>query len=107
MSTEPKRSLWQRLFGGSSAQALPGVLSASEFERLFLREKALADRNLRSFALVVLDPDSPTPEALQAIGECLNERLRSGDAIGRLDETRLATLLAATDSKGAWRFGRR
>ena len=104
MSTEPNRSFWQRLFGGSPAQALPGVLSASEFERLFLREKALADRNLRSFALVVLDPDSPTPEALQAIGECLNERLRSGDAIGRLDETRLATLLAATDSKGAWRF---
>lgn len=104
MSTEPSRSLWQRLFKTAPAAALPGVLSASEFERLFLREKALADRSLRSFALVVLDPDTPTPEVLAAIGTTLNERLRSGDAIGRLDETRLATLLAATDSKGAWRF---
>ena len=66
MSTASNRPFWRRLFGDSSAPSLPGVLSASEFERLFLREKALADRSLRSFALVVLDPDEPTPEVLVA-----------------------------------------
>jgi lipopolysaccharide/colanic/teichoic acid biosynthesis glycosyltransferase len=101
-SSRPVR--WLRLLGrGRQTLDLPGLLSASEFERLFQREKALADRQARTFSLVVIDPRGDE-EHLARLCEVLRDRLRGGDAVGRLDSERLAVLLAGTDAKGAWTY---
>lgn len=97
-------SRWLRfLTGARPSLNLPGLLSASEFERLFLREKALADRHARTFSLVVIEPRGDG-EQLARLGEVLQARLRGGDAVGRLDSARVAVLLAGTDAEGAWTY---
>ena len=54
---KPRQPRWLRFLIGSRPELdLPGLLTASEFERLFLREKALADRHARTFSLVVIEP---------------------------------------------------
>ena len=102
--TPRPRSFWRRLLGMAPEKTVPGLLAASEFERLFLREKALADRSLRTFVLVVFDLGGTSPDDLTDAGRILVARLRGGDAAGRLDERRVAALLASTDSRGAWTF---
>lgn len=99
-----RRCRWLRFLTGARASLdLPGLLSASEFERLFQREKALADRHARTFSLVVIEPRGDG-EQLTRLGEVLRGRLRGGDVVGRLDSTRLAVLLAGTDADGAWTY---
>ena len=99
-----RQSRWLRFLTGSRPGLdLPGLLTASEFERLFLREKALADRHARTFSLVVIEPRGDD-EQLRRLGEVLKARLRGGDAVGSLDSSRLAVLLAGTDAEGAWTY---
>ncbi len=102
MSSVPRpwrRSLFARLLPG---ERLPGVLSQSEFQQAFLRERSLVDRRQRAFSLVVFLPDGDEPRALPRLARLLRERLRTADQIGRLDDRHLAALLPATDGQGAW-----
>jgi lipopolysaccharide/colanic/teichoic acid biosynthesis glycosyltransferase len=93
------RSLLARLFPGDR---LPNVLSQSEFQQAFLRERSLVDRRQRAFSLIVFLPDGHEPRALPRLAKLLRERLRTADQIGRLDDRNLAALLPATDGQGAW-----
>ena len=93
--------LFARLF---RTPLLPGVLSASEFEKLFDRECALVYRHPHSFSLVVFLPDGADEQGLRKLATILFGRLRSGDVVGRLDNKRLAAVLPYTDGESAWKL---
>ncbi len=86
----------------SKLHRLPGVVSASELEREFERERARVDRNSHCFSVAVFLQESNDEEALVQLSRVLHERTRTPDLIGRLDSERLAVLLPDTDSQGAW-----
>jgi len=76
-----------------------GVHSATEFDRIVERERALCDRSRDRLALVVFQPSRRAD--LTAIVDVLNERTRVSDVLGFLDSDRIAVLLPRTDSAGA------
>ncbi len=82
---------------------LAGVMGAAEFERVFLRERELADRHEHCFSMLVFvhgkSQDRRAADA--ALARLLADRLRSVDVVGHLDEFHLAALLAFTDGEGA------
>ena len=88
----------------SQLQRLPGVVSATELEREFERERARADRNSHKFSVAVFLQETADEEALAKLAHVLSERTRTPDMVGRLDSERLAALLPDTDSDGAWIF---
>ncbi|MFT4539660.1 MAG: lipopolysaccharide/colanic/teichoic acid biosynthesis glycosyltransferase [Planctomycetota bacterium] len=89
------------LFGGPQ---LPGVLTASEFEAIFHRECALVYRNPHSFSLVVFVSKDKDEGELRRLASILSQRVRTGDAVGQLDRSRIVSLLPFTDGKSAWQF---
>ncbi len=103
MSRSPDflRPTWfARLFPGVR---LPGVLSTTEFQQAFLRERSLVDRRQRPFSLIAFVPSGDQePRSLPQLVSLLRERLRTADVIGRLNSDHLAALLPATDGQGAW-----
>lgn len=96
----PRPSWWSRLF---RADSVSGVLSTTEFQQAFLRERSLVDRRQRPFSLVAFVPSGPhDPRELPQLARLLQERLRTADLVGRLHSNHLAALLPATDGQGAW-----
>jgi hypothetical protein len=78
-----------------------GTLSVEDFESLLDRERCLADRGTREFALLVVhvrgaDGTGPARLALH-----LRNRIRSTDAVGDLTGASLGVLLPDTDAEGA------
>ena len=88
----------------SKLRLINGVLSATELEREFERERARVDRNDHQFSVAVFLQEEHDQEALVQLAEVLLKRTRTPDVIGRLDSERLAALLPETDSQGAWNF---
>ncbi len=80
----------------------PPGLSMAEFEVVFQREKALADRGKRFFALVVFFPVGNEPGPLSELARIVNERLRTEDTVGSLDQEHLAAVLPDTTEEGAF-----
>lgn len=95
------RGIFSRL---ATPQKLPGVLTTSEFETAFVRERARVDRYSGHFALVVLTPRESGPNTVPSIAAGLIDRIREPDLIGRLDHEKLALLLPETGPEGAWRL---
>lgn len=91
----------------SGATDLPNVASIDEFERVFQRERALAERGARHFSLVVFEPARDEARAVLRLTRAINKRLRESDVLGRLDAVRFAVILSATDARGAWVFADR
>lgn len=86
--------------GAQSDVELRG-LSSTEFELAFLRERALADRSLRSFCVVVfLSRGEPDEDLAQLVG-ILEQRLRTSDLVGQISTGLVAALLPETDESGA------
>lgn len=83
---------------------IQGVVTASELEREFERERARVDRNAHCFSVAVFLQEERDEEALAQLAMILRGRARTPDVIGRLDEERLAALLPDTNSEGAWVF---
>jgi len=79
-------------------------LSASEFEAAFQREKSLASRSLRAFAMVVFLPCGGGEVGQAGLARILEKRLRTSDLAGRLDDDLMAVLLPETDEVGANAF---
>jgi lipopolysaccharide/colanic/teichoic acid biosynthesis glycosyltransferase len=74
----------------------------AEFEVVFQREKALADRGKRIFALVVFFPVVSEPGPLTELARIVKERLRTADTMGSLDQEHLAAILPDTTEEGAF-----
>lgn len=83
---------------------LSGVLTATELEREFERERARVDRNSHCFSVCVFLPETPDDHDLERLSLVLKKRIRTPDVIGWLDTERLAVLLPETDAEGAWCF---
>lgn len=88
----------------SKLHRLPGVVSTTELEREFERERARVDRNSHCFSVAVFLQEERDDEALAQLARILSERCRTPDLVGRLDQGRLAALLPDTGSDGAWIF---
>ena len=88
----------------SKLRRLPGVVSTTELEREFERERSRVDRNSSCFSVAVFLQEDNDEEALAQLAIILVERSRTPDLIGRLDTERLAALLPDTGSAGAWSF---
>ena len=82
---------------------VPGLFCASEFEQMFVREGARADRSRHAFCVVVFIVEGDVEDCCE-LAEMLIERARGADVVGRLDSERLAVLLPYTTGKGAWVF---
>jgi len=91
----------------AGASHLPSVAPIDEFERVFQRERALAERGARQFSLVVFEPASEEQRAILRLTRAISGRLRDSDVLGRLDASRFAVILSATDARGAWVFADR
>jgi len=91
-----------RRFLGSIDPGRPdAVLSASAFESAFKRERSLATRTARSFALVVFVPSSDAASDYERLAEVVVRRVRESDLVGELSPGRLALLLPETTESGA------
>lgn len=91
----------------AGAPHLPSVAPIDEFERVFQRERALAERGARHFSLVVFEPANEEHRSILRLTRAIAGRLRESDVLGRLDERRFAVILSATDARGAWVFADR
>jgi len=80
------------------------VADIGDFERVFQRERALAERGARHFSLVVFEPASSTLRSARRLTSAIGKRLRESDVLGRIDARRYAVILSATDAEGAWIF---
>lgn len=79
------------------------ILSATELERAFQRERCLADRSGQMFSLVVFVPLRGTRD-FSSFAQILEDRMRASDCVGYLDSRRVAVVLPQTDGDGAWVF---
>jgi lipopolysaccharide/colanic/teichoic acid biosynthesis glycosyltransferase len=77
-------------------RSTPSVLSISEFETMFERERCLADRGTRLFCLMMLRQVHGDSLQLVRLSRHLVARLRSTDLVAQLDRDHLAVLLADT-----------
>ncbi len=101
MSDRSKSGL-ARLFTAlrpSDSEHVP--LAAPEFQRVFLREKALADRGSRDFSMILVRPEKGLRATEVLVGDAVEDRMRLGDVLGRWDSSHLAVLLAGTNAAGA------
>jgi len=94
-----RKGLFSRL---ATKKRLANVLSVTELEQAFHRERARVDRNEKVFALVVFTPAVRLPDATPNLSATLQDRLRASDTIGMRDAERVAVLLPETNSEGAW-----
>lgn len=81
-----------------------GVADIGEFERVFQRERALAERGARHFSLVVFEPASFELRVQRRLIRAIARRLRDSDVLGRIDTRRYAVILSSTEAEGAWIF---
>lgn len=88
---------------GRSARTtpLPGVLSETQLDQAISRERALSDRSLIPFSLLVVQLAEADDRARGELADILRRRMRQGDLLGRLDRTHLAVILPLTDAAGA------
>jgi lipopolysaccharide/colanic/teichoic acid biosynthesis glycosyltransferase len=81
---------------------IPGVLTTTEFEQVFLRERARVDRTARCFSLLVLDCVEQDRDELERLAALVLERTRAADILGWMDSHRLGSILPDTPGSGAW-----
>lgn len=85
----------QRLIDTAQTDALTGLANRACFQSILARTIAECDRSGTGFALVIMDIDhfklvndtlghDAGDQVLRSIGQCLKERLRSTDSVGRL-----------------------
>lgn len=81
------------------------LLPESVFWLLLQRERFLADRGGRNFALVIfhLDPDQHEQFPFNQLVDAVIERLRCSDAAGWIDKNRIGALLAQSTPSDAYR----
>lgn len=94
-----RRDVWARRGLSRLRKAAWGrrfLLSGSEFEAAFQRERSLASRRARPFSLIVLVLSRRSRGELELLGRTLKPSLRCSDLLGRLDGRTLAVLLPAT-----------
>lgn len=79
------------------------VVSAAEFRRVVLRERARSDRNSSSLSLVLLDAggDRRLEDALDSWALTIARRVRCTDAVGWHDSRTIGIVLTDTDHEGA------
>jgi lipopolysaccharide/colanic/teichoic acid biosynthesis glycosyltransferase len=79
------------------------VVSAAEFRRVVLRERARSDRNSSSLSLVLLDAggDRRLEDALDSWALTIARRVRCTDAVGWHDARTIGIVLTDTDHEGA------
>jgi len=79
------------------------VVSAAEFRRIVLRERARSDRNSSSLSLVLLDAggDRRLEDALDSWALTIARRVRCTDAVGWHDSRTIGIVLTDTDHEGA------
>jgi diguanylate cyclase (GGDEF)-like protein len=95
MYEERREEAEQRLVDMAQTDALTGLANRSAFQSTLARTIAECERNGSGFALVVMDIDhfklvndtlghDAGDHVLRNIGQCLSERLRTTDSVGRL-----------------------
>ena len=82
-------------------EELQNLLSRKAFRSVLLRERALADRSGRRFAVIAIDVSASGDQTLPKIMEHLESRLRVSDVVGWFDSTRIGVLLPQTPDEGA------
>lgn len=99
-----KRSRWNQLPAELDPLSVPGLLSPTEMENAFRRERARVDRNDQSFSIVVFRVDAKRKDDVRRAAALLIDRVRAYDVLGMVDSERLAALLPETDGRGSWVF---
>ena len=99
-----KRGRRTRIPRESDVLSVPGVLSPTEMERAYQRERARCDRNDQCFSIVVFRIDEKRDGDLRRVARLLVERVRAYDAVGAVDSNRVAALLPETHGEGSWVF---
>jgi lipopolysaccharide/colanic/teichoic acid biosynthesis glycosyltransferase len=81
-----------------------GLLSAIQFGRVLVRERARSDRTGDRFCLLTFSPreGESGAELARPLANVLRERLRTTDEAGWLDQQRIGVMLPATSPRGAW-----
>lgn len=98
---------WLRRWTSSRGERLVDhsdlVVSAAEFRRVVLRERARSDRNSSSLSLVLLDAggDRRLEDALDSWALTIARRVRCTDAVGWHDSRTIGIVLTDTDHEGA------
>lgn len=98
---------WLRRWTSSRGERLVDhsdlVVSAAEFRRIVLRERARSDRNSSSLSLVLLDAggDRRLEDALDSWALTIARRVRCTDAVGWHDSRTIGIVLTDTDHEGA------
>jgi lipopolysaccharide/colanic/teichoic acid biosynthesis glycosyltransferase len=94
----------QRLLKRSSGSAMSGLLSREQFARVLARERARSDRTGEVFSLITfaLGPEKIPDDLATHLARILEQRLRSTDDAGLLDQRRIGVVLPVTPALGAW-----
>ena len=80
------------------------VLSATELEHAFQKERCRVDRSGRGCALVAFQIDRSVPTAREDVVALLRSRCRLSDTLGQLDSYLIVALLPETSGESAWTF---
>jgi PleD family two-component response regulator len=87
--------------------AYPNVLNHEDFMNLLRRESNRADRNNRSFSVIVFHPDVKMDKVHQYTDllTTLKKRVRLYDSIGWFDAESIGVLLPETSKDNAYKLG--
>jgi lipopolysaccharide/colanic/teichoic acid biosynthesis glycosyltransferase len=94
----------RRLAKQSAAAGLDSLLPAKQFDRALERERARSDRTGEAFSVIIfaLGPGKPQRDVVPHLAAILQQRLRTTDDAGLLDQRRVGVVLPATPASGAW-----
>jgi lipopolysaccharide/colanic/teichoic acid biosynthesis glycosyltransferase len=94
----------RKLLGSDTAPAQP-VQTAEQMRKVLERERARTDRSGDPFSIITFVPCATEVEnaTWQCLGRILQERLRSTDEVGWLDDGQLCAVLPGTAGSGAWK----
>ena len=82
------------------------VYSSTEFSSIINRERDRADRTGQGFSLVIFEVGNGKrkSDTVRNLVPILTHRIRSTDAIGWLEDSRIGTILPHTTTESAWKF---
>jgi lipopolysaccharide/colanic/teichoic acid biosynthesis glycosyltransferase len=93
----------KKVVGFAHKDSLRPVHSPASFRYLLERERARTDRTGDKFSMISFLPREGEREPVaRHLVKVLQQRLRTTDDVGRLDDQQLAVLLPFTDGPGAW-----
>jgi lipopolysaccharide/colanic/teichoic acid biosynthesis glycosyltransferase len=104
-----KSALIDARINNSETRGPAGIHSATVFQALLRHERSRSDRDGSKFSLAVFDISgmSSNGKGIRRAGRHIQEKMRSIDELGWLDEQRLGVLLPVTGVEGGKKFATR